>query len=276
MPMALSFGTSLKARVVQEFSNLLIFRPLGYLVARLLYPTPVSPPALVLLHTLLGLAVAYLIARYPELDLISALLLQLKTVLDNADGQLARLRDEADELGRYLDSEADLLVNAALFGALYLRTGEPWFTLAAFVLFTLILSWDFNAEYLYQAARGEPFRPQAPGPDTFGLRLLRGVYALVFAPQDRLVRRLEGALFEWLTRGLSEERRQALAPRWWNLWSVAAVVNCGLSSQFLFMGLFLAFRQPGSYLTFVLLQGAYLGLVYLWRILRFLIIRSRP
>lgn len=274
--MALSFGTSLKARPVQEFSNLLVFRPLGYVVARLLYPTPVSPPALVLFHTLLGLVIAYLIARRPEQDLLSALLLQLKTVLDNADGQLARLRDEADELGRYLDSEADLLVNAALFYALYLRTGEPWFTLAAFVLFTLILSWDFNAEYLYRAARGEPFRPQAPGPHTFGLRLLRGVYALVFAPQDRLVRRLERALFERLTHGLDEARRARLALEWWNLWSVAAVVNCGLSSQFVFMGLFLAFDQPGSCLTFVLLQGAYLGLVYLWRILRFLIIRSRP
>ncbi|WP_018464964.1 CDP-alcohol phosphatidyltransferase family protein [Calidithermus timidus] len=274
--MALSFSASLKARVVQEFSNLLIFRPLGYLVARLFYPTPVSPPALVLLHTLLGLALAYLIARYPELDWVSALLLQFKTVLDNADGQLARLRNQADELGRYLDTEADLLVNVALFGALALRTGEPWLSLAGFAVFTLVQSWDFNAEYLYRAARGEPFRPPVRDPDSPLLRLLRGIYAVFYAPQDRLVRGLERALFGWLTRGLSEERKQLLAPQWWNLWSVAAVVNCGLSSQFLFMGLFLAFRQPGSYLTFVLLQGAYLGLVYLWRILRFLIIRSRP
>jgi phosphatidylglycerophosphate synthase len=274
--MALSFGASLKARVVQEFSNLLLFRPLGYAVARLLYPTPVSPPALVLFHTLLGLGVAYLIARYPELDPISALLLQFKTVLDNADGQLARLRAQADEVGRYLDTEADLLVNAALFVALGLRTGEPWLSLAAFGVFTLVQSWDFNAEYLYRVARGEPFRPQASAADSFGLRLLRGVYALVFAPQDRLVRGLERALFERLTRGLSLERKGALALQWWNLWSVAAVVNCGLTSQLLFMGLFLAFRQPGSYLTFVLLQGAYLGLVYLWRTLRLLNIRSRP
>jgi len=274
--MALSFGASLKARVVQEFSNLLLFRPLGYAVARLLYPTPVSPPALVLFHTLLGLGVAYLIARYPELDPISALLLQFKTVLDNADGQLARLRAQADEVGRYLDTEADLLVNAALFVALGLRTGEPWLSLAAFGVFTLVQSWDFNAEYLYRVARGEPFRPQASAADSLGLRLLRGVYALVFVPQDRLVRGLERALFERLTRGLSLERKGALALQWWNLWSVAAVVNFGLTSQLLFMGLFLAFRQPGSYLTFVLLQGAYLGLVYLWRTLRLLNIRSRP
>ncbi|WP_027891377.1 CDP-alcohol phosphatidyltransferase family protein [Calidithermus chliarophilus] len=274
--MSLSFSASLKARPVQEFVNLLFFRPLAYGVARVLYPTPVSPPMLVLFHTLLGLVTAYFVALRPELDWVSALLLQLKTVLDNADGQLARLRDQADEMGRYLDSEADLLVNVALFGALGLRTGEPWLSLAGFAVFTLVQSWDFNAEYLYRAARGEPFRPPVRDPDSPLLSLLRGIYAVFYAPQDRWVRGLEHALFARLTRGVDEARRQRLALEWWNLWSVAAVVNFGLTSQFVFMGLFLLFHEPGSYLTFVLLQGAYLGLVYLWRILRLLNIRSRP
>ena len=50
--------------------------------------------------------------------LVRRLLLQLKTVLDNADGQLARPPGGCPALGRYLDSESDLLVNAALFAAL--------------------------------------------------------------------------------------------------------------------------------------------------------------
>ena len=55
----------------------------------------------------------------------AALLLQLKTVLDNADGQLARAAGKESVLGRYLDSESDLLVNAALFAALGHVTGRP-------------------------------------------------------------------------------------------------------------------------------------------------------
>ena len=57
--------------------------------------------------------------------LVAALLLQLKTVLDNADGQLARLSGRVTAFGRYLDSESDLVVNAAIFVALGTQIG-PW------------------------------------------------------------------------------------------------------------------------------------------------------
>ena len=50
--------------------------------------------------------------------MLAAVLLQVKTVLDGADGQLARALDRVTVLGRYLDSESDLLVDAALFAAL--------------------------------------------------------------------------------------------------------------------------------------------------------------
>ena len=53
-----------------------------------------------------------------------ALLLQLKTLLDNADGQLARRSGRTSAFGRYLDTEVDLLVNVALFAALGHVTGE--------------------------------------------------------------------------------------------------------------------------------------------------------
>ena len=59
----------------------------------------------------------------------AALLLQLKTVLDNADGQLARRPERESVLGRYLDSESDLLVERrAVRGARHV-TGRPWLAL---------------------------------------------------------------------------------------------------------------------------------------------------
>ena len=71
--------------------------------------------------------------------LAAALLLQLKTVLDNADGQLARMTGRVTELGRYLDSESDLLVDAAIFAALGIWIGAP-LALAGFLLLTAVLS----------------------------------------------------------------------------------------------------------------------------------------
>ena len=93
------------------------------------------------------------------------MLLQVKTVLDGADGQLARALDRVTVLGRYLDSESDLLVNAALFAALGSVTGKWWLAAIAFVVVTLVLSVDFDLELLYRRERGEPreARPAATG-----------------------------------------------------------------------------------------------------------------
>ena len=78
-----------------------VFRPLAQLVVVALLPLRVPPPAVVLTATTVGLTAAAELARGQLLA--AALLLQLKTILDNADGQLARASGRASALGRYLD-----------------------------------------------------------------------------------------------------------------------------------------------------------------------------
>ncbi|WP_135256854.1 CDP-alcohol phosphatidyltransferase family protein [Thermus caldilimi] len=246
-----------KERPVQEFLNVLVFRPLAHLVVLLLYRTPVRPHHLVLFHTLLVLLTARLI--HLAQDVPAAVLLQLKTVLDNADGQLARLRGEVTELGRYLDTELDLLGNLFLFLALGARTGAWELAFAAFWVFTLVQSYDFNLERLYREARGLPLPIEKRDPPTPLLVFLRGVYRFLFLPQDWGIRALEGFVL----------RRFRLVPaRFWDEWALAGVVNLGLTTQLFFLGVFLLWQRPEAYLTFVLLQALYLVLWYLWRILR--------
>ncbi|WP_038059090.1 CDP-alcohol phosphatidyltransferase family protein [Thermus amyloliquefaciens] len=246
-----------KERPVQEFLNLLLYRPLAHLVVLLLFRTPIRPHHLVLFHTGLVLLAAGLLLLGQ--DLFAALLLQLKTVLDNADGQLARLRGEVSEMGRYLDTELDLLGNLALFLALGARTGTWGLALLAFLVFTLVQSYDFNLERLYKEARGLPLGAERRDPEGPLLRLLRGVYRLFFWPQDWGITAWERRL----------QARLRLDPqRFWDEAAVAGVVNLGLSTQLFFLGVFLLFHQPGAYLTFVLLHGLYLGLWYVWRIIR--------
>lgn len=102
--------------------------------------------------------------------------------------------------------------------------------------------------------------PEGPrDPETPWLRLFRGLYALLFAPQDRAIVALERFL----------QGRLRLDPsRFWDEGALAGVVNLGLTTQLFFLGVFLLFHEPGAYLTFVLLQAVYLGLWYLWRIAR--------
>ena len=84
----------------------------------------------------------------------AAVLLQLKTLLDNLDGQLARASGRVTLTGRYSTPMADLVVNAAVFAALGHVTGSPFLAAVAFVALTLVLAVDFNVTELYREQRG--------------------------------------------------------------------------------------------------------------------------
>ena len=196
----------------------LVFRPAAHVVARALLPLSVPPPAVVLAGTAVGFAAAVEIGRGAYVA--AALLLQMKTVLDNADGQLARMSGRVTAFGRYLDSESDLLVNAAVFAALGLRFG-PWLALAGFVALTSVLSLNFNLERLGRAA-------PAGLPDG---SLLARVYAVVYGPQDKLA--------EALVRRPSAR-------------TVGIAANFGLSTQLAALGVCLALGHPKAYLVVLL------------------------
>ncbi|MGH2934835.1 MAG: CDP-alcohol phosphatidyltransferase family protein, partial [Gaiellaceae bacterium] len=210
---------------VQEWLCERTFRPAAHLVVLALAPLRVPPPAVVLASGAAGLAGAVELGRGHLV--VAALLVQLKTVLDNADGQLARMSGRITSFGRYLDSESDLLVDAAVFAALGLRIG-PWPALAGFVLLTTVLSLNFNVERLH---RGAP----AGEPD--GSFLAR-VYAVVYGPQDRLA--------DALVRHPSAR-------------TVGVAANFGLSTQLAALGLCLALGHPGAYVVVLIACAAVLA-----------------
>jgi phosphatidylglycerophosphate synthase len=209
-----------------------------------LLPLRVPPPAVVLAATATGLGAAVELARGHLL--VAAIALQAKTVLDNADGQLARASGRVSVFGRYLDSESDLLIDAALFAALGYLTGRVVLAAVAFVVLTLVLSVNFGLELLYRRERGElrEARPEASG----AAALLGRVYDLVYSPQDRLVERF----VEWRLHGAGREQRLAYHDRA----TLMVLANFGLSTQLAALGLCLALGHPAAYLWLVLGCGA--------------------
>ena len=196
-----------------------VFRPVAHPLVLVLARLRVPPPAVVVAAGATGIGAAVELGRGSLVA--AALLIQLKTLLDNADGQLARLTGRTSTFGRYLDSELDLVVNAALFAAVGWRYGQPLLAFAGFVALTSILSLNFNAERLSRAATAEP---DGGGRPTAALRL---VYQALYAPQDRLAERVVA-------------RRQALSERR----AVTVLANLGMSTQLAVFGLFLAFGHP--------------------------------
>jgi phosphatidylglycerophosphate synthase len=200
----------------------------------------VPPPLVVLASGAAGIVAAVELGRGSLLG--AALLVQLKTLLDNADGQLARLTGRASAFGRYLDSEVDLLVNAALFAALGWTAGQPAPALAGFLAVTGVLSLNFNAERLSREASAEP---ESEGRAT---QLLRRIYGLVYAPQDRLAESLVA-------------RRPALA----GSFAVSALANLGMSTQLAAFGLLMALGHPLAFAWLVLAEVAVIALAFLPR-----------
>jgi phosphatidylglycerophosphate synthase len=138
------YWQSLKSLDVEEPVDLYVHRPLAYLLARALYPTPVSPNLVTIASMVAGVYGAYLVVvDTPHHFQWAALCTFLSTVFDCADGQLARLRKTSSVIGRMLDGTADVIVTFAITvaAAYYLfqkySASAPWLGWAA-VVFTVV------------------------------------------------------------------------------------------------------------------------------------------
>jgi archaetidylinositol phosphate synthase len=222
-------------RAGRELVLELAFRPLSNLLVPVFERVRIPPPAVVLANAATGLAAAVVLARG---DLLAAaVLLQLKTLLDNVDGALARATGHVTLAGRYLDTVADLVVNAAVFVALGHVTDEPLLAVAAFVALTAVLAVDYNATELYWESRGTPTEQPPPTGSTIE-RVLAGVYSVVFGPLDRAV------------RGFSAWRFAGRTP--YDDVAVTVLANLGLTTQLAVLGVCLAVGAPSVYLWLVL------------------------
>jgi archaetidylinositol phosphate synthase len=263
MPPVSTIVAGAKDRPAREVVVALVFGPLAYALARVLLPLRVPPPAVVLANAAAGFVAALLLEAGSLLA--AALVLQLKTLLDNADGRLARLSGRVTRLGRFLDSDLDLLVNAALFVALGALTGERWLALAAFLALTLVLSANHNAAELYREAHGNPAKLPPPT-GSRAERAVEGFYDVVYAPQDRLARAFVRRRLERLLGGKDDpgtRRRATLA--YHDRATMAVLANLGLSTQLAVLGASLAFDVPEAYLWLVLGSLALLPVLALRR-----------
>jgi archaetidylinositol phosphate synthase len=242
--LASALAQSRKERLGTEWLCEWIFRPAAHLVVLGLAPLRVPPPVVVLGSTAGGLAAAVELARGHLV--LAALLVQLKTVLDNADGQLARLTGRVSAFGRYLDSECDLLVNAALFAAVGYATGRPAAAAAGFVALTVVLSVNFNLERL---ARGLPA--------SWDRSVLGRAYGAIYGWQDALVERF----VERRLRGVDEAGRRA----YHDSATVGILANMGMTTQLAAFGLCVAAGHPLYFVVGALTELVLVGALFVRR-----------
>ncbi len=201
-------------------------RPLAVWIARRLENTNVVAPDVTVVWGIIGLIAAfcYGVGGY-RAALIGAAALQVKNILDAADGSLARLQARPSRVGRFLDSIGDAAVAAAVAVGLAVAIGRDrqWAYAAALAAAALILGLlqgsVYNYYYVrYRARRGGDVTSRVKEeltvydrvhyedrPIAFELlRWLIAAYNWIYGWQDTLVHKIDA----WAVRPLSSIDRQ--------------------------------------------------------------------
>jgi phosphatidylglycerophosphate synthase len=95
-------------------------RPIAKIIANSLKNTNFTP-----IHVTIGFIISGLVAIYCIIEGyygFAAFFLIFKSILDAADGELARVKKKPSYTGRYLDSVADIILNALFFIAIWYVT----------------------------------------------------------------------------------------------------------------------------------------------------------
>ena len=113
------YKKTLKSTLSDELINTYLLRPIAGVVVWAIYPTPITPNQLTIASTVAGLiAAGFYLHNEAAFTAIAGLLVTLKDLLDSADGQLARARQQYTRIGRFLDSIGDFVVDVVVFGAI--------------------------------------------------------------------------------------------------------------------------------------------------------------
>jgi phosphatidylglycerophosphate synthase len=111
-----------KARDVESALDIYFYRPLGYACARFFAQLHFSPSAVSLLGAAFGVLAGHLyFYRDLRLNLLGMVLHLGTNILDNADGQLARLTNRGSLSGAITDGFADYVVFLSIYVHLALR-----------------------------------------------------------------------------------------------------------------------------------------------------------
>ncbi|MBX7044004.1 MAG: CDP-alcohol phosphatidyltransferase family protein [Ignavibacteria bacterium] len=130
MSLTSEFKQSLKTVDSEEILDLVIFRPLSFVLVKLIYSTNITPNQISSVALIFGIlsGVLYGFGTYEFLLLGSASFFICNT-LDCMDGQLARLKKNGTKIGRVIDGFIDYTTSVSVFLGLGIAmtkiTGDP-------------------------------------------------------------------------------------------------------------------------------------------------------
>lgn len=180
-------------------------RPFGKFLANSLKDTRFTPIHITLLFGITGLIAIYFILN--ENYLWAGFFIVLKSGIDAADGELARLKNTPSYVGRYLDSVFDIILNFLfLITICYVSQTSFWLTLIAF--FCIQLQGTLY-NYYYVILRNKSIggdttskvfeykTPRAlPGETQKAVNILFKIYTVVYGGFDKIIHALDSDAYK--------------------------------------------------------------------------------
>ena len=170
-------------------------RPIARRIAASLKETSYTPIDVTIWFTISGLTgIACILSGYYW---AAAFFLILKSVLDAADGELARIKKTPSHTGRYLDSIADIILNLLIFLSLWYTTETPFILCILGFVGIQLQGTLYNYYYviLRNAVNGDTtsriFELHAPfamkGEKQKNVTFLFGIYKILYGLFDKII-----------------------------------------------------------------------------------------
>jgi hypothetical protein len=180
-------------------------RSFGRFFANQLKDSRFTPIHVTLLFGLSGLIAIYCILQ--QHYYLAAFFILLKSGIDAADGELARLKNTPSYSGRYLDSVFDIILNFLFLMAIcYVSKTTIWFTFLAFIGLQL-QGTLYNYYYVILRNKSvggdstskifEYKTPKAlPGETQKSVNILFGIYTIVYGTFDKIIHALDSEAYK--------------------------------------------------------------------------------
>ena len=180
-------------------------RPFGKFLANSLKNTRFTPIHVTLLFGITGLIAMYCI--FNRSYVWAGFFIVLKSGIDAADGELARLKNTPSYVGRYLDSVFDIILNFLFLTTIcYVSQTSFWLTLIAFLCIQL-QGTLYNYYYVILRNKSvggdttskvfEYKTPRAlPGETQKSVNILFKIYTVVYGGFDKIIHALDSDAYK--------------------------------------------------------------------------------
>lgn len=110
------YKSSLKQIEAEEIFDLIIYRPVAFIIVKLTYPVNITPNQVSVVAMMFGVLAGFLFGfgREPFV-LLGAFSYLTCNILDCVDGQIARLKKNGTRVGRIVDGAIDYVVSTAIY-----------------------------------------------------------------------------------------------------------------------------------------------------------------